>query len=128
MSQDSHDHDHGHSHDHSNATRNRGIWTTTQGIRAVQLSLLCLGATAALQTVVVVLSGSVALLADTVHNFGDAATALPLWVAFRYATRKPTDRFTYGFGRIEDVAGMIVLTLIATHRPTRTRAWPCYSA
>ncbi|MBI5793956.1 cation transporter [Candidatus Uhrbacteria bacterium] len=108
-----HDHGHEHSHDHSDTTRDRGIWSTSIGIRAVKTSLLCLAATAALQAVVVVFSESVALLADTVHNFGDAATAIPLWIAFRYATRKPTERFTYGFGRVEDIAGMIVLMLIA---------------
>lgn len=107
-------HDHGHSHDHSNVTRDRGIWAADRGIRAVRLSLLCLGATAALQLGVVLASGSVALLADTVHNFGDAATALPLWVAFRVSNRKPTGRFAYGFGRVEDIAGMLVLALIAT--------------
>jgi cation diffusion facilitator family transporter len=61
------------------------------------------------------LSGSVALLADTIHNLGDAATALPLWIAFRLARRKPTKRFTYGYGRVEDLAGLvIVLTILVS--------------
>jgi cation diffusion facilitator family transporter len=57
-------------------------------------------------------SGSVALLADTIHNFGDAATAIPLWIAFRLARRKPTKRFTYGYGRVEDLAGVAVVFMI----------------
>ena len=63
--------------------------------------------------VVVALSGSVALLADTIHNFGDAATALPLWVAFPLARRRPTERFTYGFGRFEDLAGLAIVLIMA---------------
>jgi cation diffusion facilitator family transporter len=64
---------------------------------------------------VVLLSGSVALLADTIHNFGDAATAIPLAVAFWFARRKPSARFTFGYGRIEDLAGVaIVLTILAS--------------
>ena len=68
--------------------------------------------TALLQAVVVYFSGSVSLLADTVHNFGDAATAIPLWVAFRLARRSPTKRFTYGYGRMEDLAGVIIVVII----------------
>jgi len=69
--------------------------------------------TACMQLVVVALSGSVALLADTIHNFGDAATALPLWIAFVLARRRPTERFTYGLGRFEDLAGMMIVLIIA---------------
>jgi divalent metal cation (Fe/Co/Zn/Cd) transporter len=90
---DWHLHDHGHSHgpvDPSILTSERGIW-------AVKWSLVLLGITAAIQVVVVVLSGSVALFADTIHNLGDALTAVPLWVAFTLAMRPPTKRFTYGW-------------------------------
>jgi cation diffusion facilitator family transporter len=62
--------------------------------------------------VIVFLSGSVALLADTIHNFGDATTALPLWLAFTLARRQPSRRFTYGYGRVEDVAGVIIVLTI----------------
>jgi cation diffusion facilitator family transporter len=63
--------------------------------------------------VIVLYSGSVALLADTIHNFGDALTAIPLWVAFRMSVWKPTKRYTYGYGRVEDLAGIaIVLTIL----------------
>ena len=108
-----HSHGHAHSHDHADIARDPSIYSSERGIRAVRLSLACLGATAALQTLVFLVSGSVALLADTVHNFGDAASALPLWVAFRFTQRRPTERFTYGFGRVEDAAGLAVLSLIA---------------
>jgi cation diffusion facilitator family transporter len=62
--------------------------------------------------VVVYVSGSVALLADTIHNIGDAGTAVPLWVAFALARRKPTATFTYGFGRVEDFAGILIVLII----------------
>jgi cation diffusion facilitator family transporter len=71
-----------------------------------------LGATALAQAVVVAITGSAALLADTIHNIGDAATALPLWAAFRLGTRPPTQRFTYGYGRFEDLAGVAIVIVI----------------
>ena len=61
---------------------------------------------------VVALSGSVALLADTIHNVGDATTAIPLWIAFMLARRKPTRTFPYGLGRVEDLAGIIIVLII----------------
>lgn len=79
----------------------------------MQWSFLVLFFTAAFQAVIVYLSGSVALLADTIHNFGDAATAVPLWIAFALARRKPTRRFTYGYGRAEDLAGLTIVATIA---------------
>lgn len=105
--------DDGHGHGHTHGTVDPGLLTTTQGISAVKWSLVILGATAAAQIVIVVLSGSVALLADTVHNVGDALTAVPVWVAFSLARRPPTKRYTYGFGRVEDLAGIaVVLTIL----------------
>jgi cation diffusion facilitator family transporter len=68
--------------------------------------------TALLQVVIVYFTGSVALLADTIHNFGDAATAIPLGIAFLLARRKPSKRFTYGYGRVEDVAGVVIVLMI----------------
>jgi cation diffusion facilitator family transporter len=83
------------------------------GIRAVQIGLLVLGVTAIAQLVVVAASGSVALFADTVHNFSDALTAVPLWIAFAMSRRPATRRYTYGFGRVEDLAGLSVVVVIA---------------
>ena len=106
-----HGHDQGHGHTHG--TVDPALLSTAQGISAVKWSLVILAITAAVQIVVVVLTGSVALLADTVHNVGDALTAVPLWIAFFYARRPPTKRYTYGFGRIEDLAGIaVVLTIL----------------
>jgi cation diffusion facilitator family transporter len=68
--------------------------------------------TAGIQALVVVASGSVALLGDTLHNAADALTAVPLWLAFRLGRRPPTTRFTYGYGKAEDVAGLAVIALI----------------
>ena len=102
--------DHGHHHTHG--VMDPVIATTARGIWAVKWSFVILGVTAALQLGIVVLSGSVALLADTIHNIGDAATAVPLWIAFLFARRRASARFTYGFGRVEDLAGVIVVLII----------------
>jgi cation diffusion facilitator family transporter len=127
-----HDHDHGNDHDHY-----RGGWwerlrhavtphshdTTDQidsaleasreGMRAVWISLAALGLTAGLQAIVVLWSSSVALLGDTLHNVADALTAVPIGIAFLIGRRPPTRRYTYGFGRAEDLAGIIVVLIIA---------------
>lgn len=100
-----------HSHDHADAidaaTANR------EGMRALVISLGGLGLTAVLQVFVVALSGSVALLADTVHNVSDALTAVPLGFAF-WLGRRPADRrYTYGYGRAEDLAGIFIVAMIA---------------
>src|ERR1700687_6012533 len=108
-----HDHDerpHGHAHgvvDPSIASTERGLWT-------LKWSFASLFVTACLQAVVVALSGSVALLADTIHNFADAATAIPLGIAFVLARRGATRRFTYGLGRVEDLAGLMIVATIMT--------------
>ena len=104
---------HSHGHDHINGAVDSTLLTTERGIWAVKWSFFWLFITAVFQIVIVVISGSVALLADTIHNFGDAATAVPLWFAFRLARYKPTKRFTYGYGRVEDLAGVaVVLTIL----------------
>ncbi len=103
--------EHGHSHwriDPSIASSDRGIW-------AVKWSFIGLFVTAAIQLAVVIFSNSVGLLADTIHNFGDASTAIPLGMAFMFARKKPSGRFTYGYGRVEDFAGvLVVLTILAS--------------
>jgi cation diffusion facilitator family transporter len=113
---DHHQHEHGDGHTghaHTHGVVDPSIITTERGIWAIKWSFAGLFATAIFQIVVVIFSGSVALLADTIHNVGDAATAIPLWIAFRLARRKPNSRFTYGYGRVEDLAGVaIVLTIL----------------
>jgi len=126
----SHDHHHDHGHDHD------GLWgrithaliphshdaadsiddtlkATGEGIRAVKISLAALGVTALVQSVIVWFSGSVALAADTIHNFSDALTSIPLWIAFVLSRRAATRRYTHGFGRVEDVAGLFIVAMIA---------------
>lgn len=88
------------------------IRSTERGVWAVKWSLVGLLATALVQAVIAILSGSVALLADTIHNFGDAATAVPLWVAFAVARVKPSRRFPHGYGRAEDLAGLLIVLII----------------
>jgi cation diffusion facilitator family transporter len=128
-----HDHDHGnastrgtlgriaagvrhavtpHSHDAAVAV-DRELETSRRGMRALFVSFLALTVTAALQAVVVGVSGSVALLGDTVHNAADALTAVPIAIAFTLGRRAPTRRYTYGYGRAEDVAGIVVVLVIA---------------
>jgi cation diffusion facilitator family transporter len=82
------------------------------GIRATKVSLIGLGVTAAIQALIVVWSGSVALLSDTLHNVTDALTAIPLWMAFALGRRKATRTYTYGFGRVEDFAGLLIVGAI----------------
>ena len=86
---------------------------SAQGMRTLWISLAGLGATSVLQAIVVTLSGSVALLGDSIHNAADALTAVPLGIAFVAGRRAATRRFTYGFGRAEDLAGIAIVTLIA---------------
>ncbi len=102
----------GKGHGHTHGTIDPTIATTTRGIWAIKWSFVILAITSALQIVVVVISGSVALLADTIHNVGDAVTAIPLWIAFLLARRKPSQTFTYGLGRVEDLAGVTIVAII----------------
>ena len=120
-----HEHEHGglwqelqhlvapHSHDHADSIDD-ALTSTSQGIRAVQISLVGLAITAGFQLVVAFASGSVAVLADTIHNFADASTAIPLWIALAISTKKPSNTYTYGDGRAEDLAGVFVLLMIVS--------------
>lgn len=101
-----------HSHDAADSI-DSALESSTEGIRALKISLTVLMATAAVQLLVVVLTGSVALLADTIHNFSDALTAVPLWIAFVLVRRPPSRRYTYGLGRVEDIAGLFIVLMIA---------------
>ncbi|MUL77783.1 cation diffusion facilitator family transporter [Mycolicibacterium sp. CBMA 226] len=100
-----------HSHDAADSLDN-ALESSAAGIRAVKISLLVLGLTTLVQIVIVVASGSVALAADAIHNFSDALTAVPLWIAFALGTKAATRRYTYGFGRVEDLAGLFVVGMI----------------
>jgi len=115
-------HDHGvkgalrgilHPHSHGAPPTDRALESTAEGIRAVFISLGGLALTAGIELLVSLLTHSVALLADTVHNFADALTAVPLALAFRMGRRPPTRRYTYGFGRAEDLAGISIVGFMA---------------
>jgi cation diffusion facilitator family transporter len=126
-----HDHegDHGHAHEPGVMSRLRHVLrphsheaagkvdaameASAEGMRTLWVSLAVLGATALVQAVVAALSGSVALLGDTLHNAADALTAVPLGIAFLAARRPPNRRYTYGYGRAEDLAGLVIVLLIA---------------
>ncbi len=125
-----HEHDHDHEHEHESGLRGwllelfrpheHGHYATaldpamsnSRGIWAVKVSLVALLITAVFQLIIVAISGSVALLADTIHNFSDALTAIPLWIAFTLARRPRNDRYTYGYGRAEDLAGVLIVVVI----------------
>lgn len=101
-------------HSHQTADKvDTALESSARGIRALWISLAVLGVTAAAQAGVVVASGSVALLGDTVHNAADALTAVPLGIAFVLGRRPATRRFTYGYGRAEDLAGLVIVLTIA---------------
>ncbi|MDO5496041.1 MAG: cation diffusion facilitator family transporter [bacterium] len=132
-----HDHDHHHAHDHSHDHHHpQGFWaslrhsltphshdsaelalsaeeSTAQGIRTAWISLIGMALTAAAQMVIVWLSGSLALLADTIHNLGHLATTIPLILAFRLGRRAPTSRYPYGYRRAEDLVGLFITSIIA---------------
>ncbi|MFE6409707.1 cation diffusion facilitator family transporter [Streptomyces sp. NPDC057837] len=126
-----HSHGHGHGHAHRPGLRHRlghlltphshetagkvdsALESSARGIRALWVSLAVLGATALAQAFVVAASGSVALLGDTVHNTADALTAVPLGIAFVLGRRAATRRLTYGYGRAEDLAGLVIVLTIA---------------
>lgn len=125
---DKHGHDHGHSdnrllhwlqhlftphsHGHQQAALDPTL-ATDQGMWALKISFAGLMVTAIFQVVIVAVSGSVALLADTIHNFSDALTAIPLGLAFWLSRRSRNKRYTYGYGRAEDIAGVIIVLMIA---------------
>lgn len=124
-----HGHDHGHSHSHGGGVfgwiatvmhwhghehveedlTGDPAFATNEGIRTVWIALGALAVTTALQFIIVWLSGSVALLADTVHNLGDMLNSVPLLIAFYLARRVANRRYTYGYGRAEDVAGILIV-------------------
>lgn len=126
-----HGHQHGHGHEHPGGLRgflhglfvphshdaadsvDEAMESSVKGIRALKISLGVLAVTSLLQLVVFLFSGSVALLADTIHNFSDALTAVPLWVAFVLSRRAATRTYNYGFGRVEDVAGLFIVAMVA---------------
>ena len=126
-----HGHGHGHDHEvasgpwakvthffrpHSHGTADKvdaALESSAEGMRALWISLGVLAATTVIQAVVVAFSGSVALLGDTLHNAADALTAVPLGIAFLLGRRPPTRRYTYGYGRAEDLAGIAIVATIA---------------
>lgn len=122
-----HGHGHGHGHGHAHGWRallaphshdaadqlDDRLTASREGMRALWGSFGVLLLTAAVQAAVVWLTGSVALLSDTLHNLADACTAIPLAVAFRFGRKATTRRFTYGYGRAEDFAGLVVLAVVA---------------
>ena len=102
---DAHDHEHF-------GPADAAVMATREGTRATWMSLGGLVVTAAIQFVVAMASGSVALLADSIHNVTDALTAIPLLIAFRLARKPPTRRYPYGYHRAEDVAGLVIVAFI----------------
>jgi len=138
MSKQTENHTHTHDHDHSHTPQRQSCWNRIQaalhfghshnqndlasdqafldnqeGIRAIWLALAALTVTFILQIIIVLWSGSIALFADTVHNIGDGLNSIPLLIAFYLARRAATRRYTYGFSRAEDIAGIFIVLSIA---------------
>ena len=122
-SSDHHDHEHGtgplarlrqflHLEHHHHGSVDAELAMNSLGMRALLWSFGGLMLTALIQVVIVIYTGSAGLLADTIHNFGDASTAIPLAIAFWLARRAPTRRFTFGWGRAEDLAGLFIVLAI----------------
>lgn len=120
---DEHSHHHGirgfltelfvpHTHDSADAVDD-ALESSAAGVRALKISMFVLLGTTTVQFAIVLISGSVALFADTVHNFSDALTAVPLWIAFVLARQAPTRRYTFGYGRAEDLAGLFIVLVVA---------------
>ena len=101
-----------HDHSHADLAADRAFLDNRLAVRTVWIALIALGLTTALQVVIYVASGSVALLADTVHNLGDALNSIPLLFAFYVARRAANKRYTYGYGRLEDIAGVFIVISI----------------
>lgn len=101
-----------HSHDSADSI-DSALETSGMGIRAVKISLAALMVTAFLQVILVIITGSVALLADTIHNFSDALTSVPLWIAFVLGRRAASSTHTFGYRRAEDLAGLFIVAMIA---------------
>lgn len=101
-----------HTHDSADSIDD-AMEASTAGVRALKISLFILLATTVLQAVIVAFTGSIALLADTIHNFADALTAVPLWIAFVLGRRVANRRYTYGYGRAEELAGMFIVFVVA---------------
>jgi len=113
-------HDHAHDDDHGDHTHSHGVVdpsvaTSERGLWAVKWSGILLLIVSLVELVVVVLSHSTALLADMIHNFGDAATVIPLWVAFAVARRRPARGYPFGYGRVEDLAGVVVVVVLVAN-------------
>jgi cation diffusion facilitator family transporter len=101
-------------HSHEAADRvDPAMEASAAGVRALWISCAILGGTALIQAVVVAVSGSVALLGDALHNAADVLTAVPLGIALVVGRRPPTRRYTYGYGRAEDLAGVVIVVIIA---------------
>jgi cation diffusion facilitator family transporter len=83
-----------------------------KAMRAIVVSSLGLLVTSGLELLAVFFSGSVALLSDALHNLGDVFTTVGVYVGFRFSRRRPTAKFPYGYGRAEDVAGLVVVAAI----------------
>src|SRR5215218_9678267 len=136
-----HGHGHGHGHDHPGGVVgffkelfvphshdsadkvDSALEASQEGMRCLKLSFAFLILTAMIQTVIVFYTNSVALLGDTLHNYADALTAVPLAIAFIVGRRVATRSYTYGYGRAEDLAGIVVVVLIAF-----SAFYACYEA
>jgi len=102
-----------HTHEHGNLAHDSALKENELGIRTIYIVIALLGLTTVFQIGIYLMSGSVALLGDTVHNFGDAIISIPLLFAFWLANKRANKRYTYGYGRAEDLAGLFIVLAIS---------------
>ncbi len=113
--QDEHDHDGHGGHGHEHGRVNTDLYGNLAGLRAVQISTAGMFIVAAIQFAIAGIGGSAGLFADALHNLGDVLTTVALWIAFVLSNRAANQRYTYGYYRSEDLAGIfIVLVIIAS--------------
>ena len=109
---DEHEHGKGHGHVHEHGKVDADLYGNQVGLRAVQISTAGMFIVAAIQFAIAGIGGSAGLFADALHNLGDVFTTVALWIAFVISSRAANQRYTYGYYRSEDLAGIFIVLVI----------------
>lgn len=109
---DEHEHGKGHGHGHEHGKVDADLYKDRAGLRAVQISTAGMFIVAAIQFTIAAIGGSAGLFADALHNLGDVFTTVALWIAFVISSRAANQRYTYGYYRTEDLAGIFIVLVI----------------
>jgi cation diffusion facilitator family transporter len=109
---DHHDHGKGHGHGHEHGKVDADLYGNKAGLRAVQIATAGMFIVAVIQFAIAGIGGSAGLFADALHNLGDVLTTVALWFAFVISNRAANQRYTYGYYRTEDLAGIFIVLVI----------------